>query len=151
MLDINKYAKGRMFSHSFFFVFKMYPQPPRPPTHNRNDEFEEYPLNDTGFIEQRPVMQSPFIEAYPPEERQPRLQPYDSNQPLLQTNPSPPPVMPMPMPYPDNNRYSVTPPISYDGSSPVYYTNAPRRQPRRYKTSKLLVICLYSKQFICFK
>lgn len=117
----------------------MYPQPPQPPTHAGNDEFEEYPLNDTHFVEQRPVMQSPFTNLYP-QEVPPRLQPYDSNQPLL-PNPSPPPLMPMP--YPETNQYPDLPPhISYDintnGSSPGYYTNAPRRQPRRYKTSKLV-------------
>jgi hypothetical protein len=114
----------------------MYPRPPQPPTHSGNEEFEEYPLNDTRFIEQRPVMQSPFIDVYPAD--RPRIQPYDSNQPLLRT--TPPPVMPMPSP---NN-------ISYNDSAPGYYTVAPRRQPRRYKTSKSLSYFVVERQFICF-
>ncbi|KAI9486061.1 MAG: chitin synthase 1 [Benjaminiella poitrasii] len=133
------------------------------PSHAKDDEFEQYPLNDTSFVEQRPVMQSPFSDPYTVEEHAPPMPTYDSNQPLLPHNshtsmPMPPaPLSSMQSPFIDGpSPYSegpLPPPLSspfLDGPSPppmmdpsfgnesppVYYTGAPRRQPRRYKTTK---------------
>lgn len=120
--------------------------PPPIPSHTGDDEFEQYPLNDTNFVEQRPVMQSPFADPfsasveqnYTVEQHEPPMPIYDtSNQPLLNNPP------PMPQPF-SENRYPDTPPApnglggggSGNEAPPFYFTGAPRRQPRRYKTSK---------------
>lgn len=113
----------------------MYPPtgPPHPPSHTSQDQ---YPLNDTNYVEHRPV-QSPFSDPYPLEQsytvetHEPRMPIYD-NQPLLQNNT-------MPMPYPEND-YSVKPEVyneHIEHVTPTYFTGAPSRQLRRYKTGKL--------------
>ncbi|KAL9548850.1 Chitin synthase, class 1 [Mucor bainieri] len=120
--------------------------PPPIPSHTGDDEFEQYPLNNTNFVEQRPVMQSPFADPfsasveqnYTVEQHEPPMPTYDtSNQPLLNNPP------PMPQPF-SENRYPDTPPIptglggggNENDVPPFYFTGAPRRQPRRYKTTK---------------
>jgi chitin synthase len=123
--------------------------PPQIPSHSRDDEYDQYPLNDTNFVEQRPAMQSPFADPYSAsveqnytiEQHGPPMPSYDtSNQPLLDSNQLPP----MPQPF-SENRYpeSPPPPLGLNIESevpPFYFTGAPRRQPRRYKTSKLINI-----------
>lgn len=115
----------------------MYPPtgPPHIPLHQHQDEHAEYPINDTSFIEHRPV-QSPFSDPYPLEQsytvetHEPPMPVYD-NQPLLYPNA-------MPMPYSDE---SIKPEVyneQVENVTPTYFTGAPRRQPRRYKTSKFL-------------
>lgn len=136
----------------------MYPPPPtgppQLPSHlGSDDEYDQYPLNERDFIERTPVMQSPFSDPYPVETHEPPMPTYDS-QPLLQQNH---PIMPtaMPLPY-ANNRYSTptSPPPNQDvfndnnkfnteGTTPPYFTGAPRRQPRRYKTSKYSLHVLF--------
>ncbi|KAI8636718.1 chitin synthase 2 [Parasitella parasitica] len=109
--------------------------PPPIPSHTRDDEYEQYPLNDTSFVEQRPVMQSPFADpfsaaidqSYSVEQHEP---PMPSNQPLLNHPP------PMPQPF-SEKRYPDTSPFPPENETPsFYFTGAPRRQPRRYKTTK---------------
>lgn len=136
----------------------MYPPgPPQRPPHGDEQDFERYPLETTRFNEQQPVMQqSPFEDSYTVEEHAPPIPVYE-DQPLLQSSQpitSPPPRMSpsIPMPFPDHGPYSSVPtnepypqyPPAAIGetfgnqadSPPVYFTGAPRRQPRRYKTSK---------------
>ncbi|KAI7905099.1 chitin synthase 1 [Cokeromyces recurvatus] len=141
------------------------------PPHKEDEEFENYPLNNTNFVEQRPVMQSPFTDSYVVEEHTPPIPTYESSQPLLPHNnqsstampippqpPSsnmispfadgpfpfsdgPPPPLSMPSPFAE---HPMSPPIIDNNnnnnfgneSPPVYYTGAPRRQPRRYKTTR---------------
>lgn len=119
-------------------------QPPRIPSHNNSNE--EYPLNETNFVEHVP-QQSPFSDPYPLENSysvetiEPRMPVYD-NQPLLSSNPT---AMPSPIPYPENNHFSTDnvyltpnppPPFNQGNNDPAFFTGAPRRQPRRYKTSE---------------
>jgi chitin synthase len=130
----------------------MYPPgPPQRPPHGE-EEFERYPL-ETRFNEQQPVLQQSPFEDYVVEEHAPPLPVYE-DQPLLQTSQpvmSPPRMSPsIPMPFPDHGPYSSVPTNepypqyppadmgeSFGNNSPdMYFTGAPRRQPRRYKTSK---------------
>ncbi|KAI8979668.1 chitin synthase 2 [Mycotypha africana] len=118
--------------------------PPQPLPHLRDEEYDQYPLSETNFVEQRPVIQSPFVDPYPAvEEHQPPMPTYDSSQPLLQN----PTIMtpPMPQPYGNGSPYSESTTLPIPGgyespmggrASPGFYTGAPRRQPRRYKTTK---------------
>lgn len=129
----------------------MYPRPSAPPqlpSHSNSDnEYDQYPLNETNFVERQPVMQSPFSDPYPPlessyhvETHEPRMPIYDS-QPLLSSNNT----ISMPMP---DNRYSNIPNEQYNNDNDAsFFTGAPRRQPRRYKTSKH-ILTFMSKCFI---
>lgn len=122
----------------------MYPPtgPPQPPSHTREEEFGQYSVNDTNFVEQRHV-QSPFSDSYPLEHsyaveiHEPPMPVYD-NQPLLQNNA-------MPMPFSENVYSDPVKPEIYneqiETAVPTYFTGAPRRQPRRYKTSKFMQMC----------
>lgn len=139
----------------------MYP-PPRPP-HGDEEDYDRYPLETTRFNEQQPVLhqQSPFEDSYTVEEHAPPIPVYE-DQPLLH-NSQPiisPQISPsIPMPSPGHSPYSSVPTnepypqyptadIGDNGQQPVYFTGAPRRQPRRYKTSKkcLFFLSLFFKK-----
>ena len=97
----------------------MYRSPP--PTHHKS-EYDQYPMHETNFSPRPGDRGSPFADPYmdPPMQRN-----NFDHQPLLQqpaspyVGGSPRPVQFMP------------------GSPNPRYGEAPRRQPRRYKTSKL--------------
>lgn len=148
----------------------MYRNSTAPPTHtgSSDDEYDQYALNERNFIEMRPpaMHSSPFSDPYPVETHEPPMPVYDY-QPLLQQHKNTPPPMRMNMPSPHtmplpwtNNRYSSnlsssnlsstnqtphdvyndTSKLNEDSSTPPYFTGAPRRQPRRYKTSMLSLV-----------
>ncbi|KAF7728325.1 Chitin synthase, class 1 [Apophysomyces ossiformis] len=105
----------------------MYPSN-QPHTAEHKSEHDQYPLHETQFVPQQMDRGSPFADPYP-EEPQHAPGAYDS-QPLL-NNPSQPPY-PMPNTPPSNYpQYPPAPP-----SPNMHYGEAPRRQPRRYKTTR---------------
>lgn len=119
----------------------MYQPPP-----GQKSEHDQFPLQDTQFSHQPPVTRSPFDDDhYPADQHTPQ---YD-HQPLLDSHnqypPAPPsnfPSSPGGSPYPQYNTNSPTggPPTYFAPPSPnMHYGEAPRRQPRRYKTSKLFL------------
>lgn len=127
----------------FFLTIKMYPEGPKP-------EHDQFPLQDTQFSNQPPVHRSPFEDPYPED------QPHFDKQPLLTspaypptqypTSPPPPnfpgsPAVQQPYPPFNNNPSPVSPgvPAYFNPAPPspnMHYGQAPRRQPRRFKTSK---------------
>lgn len=116
----------------------------------QKSEQDQFPLQDTQFSNQPPVTRSPFDDDhYPADQHMPQ---YD-HQPLLASGMAPtppvgggyppvnnPPYPPSPgetSPYPSYNSNSPTTPQFFTPPSPnMHYGEAPRRQPRRYKTSK---------------
>lgn len=140
MVDIKvpEKNKGLFFFYYFFFFYsshQMYPGVPR-------SEHEQFPLHDTQFSYQPPVHNTPFGDTY--QEEQP--QPFYDNQPLLTSPPYPPvhrppnPAVGSPYP-PYQNPGPPSPGIPGNlnplpPSPTMHYGQAPRRQPRRYKTSK---------------
>lgn len=119
----------------------------QPPPPGQKSEQDQFPLQDTQFSHQPPVSRSPFDDDhYPADQHMPQ---YD-HQPLLDSgmgaNPQyppvnnyPPPPSPGSSPYPQYNTNSPVggPPTYFTPPSPnMHYGEAPRRQPRRYKTSK---------------
>ncbi|KAG0749821.1 hypothetical protein G6F57_002962 [Rhizopus arrhizus] len=113
----------------------MYPGVPR-------SEHEQFPLHDTQFSYQPPVHNTPFGDTY--QEEQP--QPFYDNQPLLTSPPYPPvhrppnPAVGSPYP-PYQNPGPPSPGIPGNlnplpPSPTMHYGQAPRRQPRRYKTTR---------------
>ncbi|KAK4510924.1 Chitin synthase, class 2 [Mucor velutinosus] len=116
---------------------------------NQKSEHDQFPLQDTQFSNQPPVTRSPFDDDhYPADQHMPQ---YD-HQPLLASSMPPgppgyppvnnPPYPPSPgdtSPYPSysNNSSSPTIPQYFNPPSPnMHYGEAPRRQPRRYKTTR---------------
>ncbi|CAO0802047.1 unnamed protein product [Mucor circinelloides] len=115
---------------------------------NQKSEHDQFPLQDTQFSNQPPVTRSPFDDDhYPADQHMPQ---YD-HQPLLASGMPPgpgyppvnnPPYPPSPgdtSPYPSysNNSSSPTIPQYFNPPSPnMHYGEAPRRQPRRYKTTR---------------
>ena len=118
----------------------MYPNPggPPPPPPGHKSEYDQYPLQDTQFAPQPVERMDPFADPYPDQQR-----PAYDNQPLLRDPPQPF--------YPPDNSFHQEQPQQPGGSpsprpafvappSPnMHYGGAPRRQPRRYKTSKFVV------------
>ncbi|KAI8889323.1 glycosyltransferase family 2 protein [Backusella circina FSU 941] len=109
-----------------------------------NPEQDQYPLQDTQFSNQPSVNRSPFEDPYPDEHNVPAHQPLLHSQtsvyPPSGNFPNTPPVAPYP-PYHNNN--SSSPIVSQDnyvGFNPpspnMHYGEAPRRQVRRYKTTR---------------
>jgi chitin synthase len=119
---------------------------------SNNPEQDQYPLQDTQFSNQPPVNRSPFEDPYPDEHGTP------AHQPLLnsQTTVYPPSgnfqnTPPYP-PYHNNNSSSpVVPQDNYVGFNPpspnMHYGEAPRRQVRRYKTSKVSFFIVIIKRY----
>lgn len=120
----------------------MYQPPP-----GQKSEHDQFPLQDTQFSHQPPVTRSPFDDDnYPADQHMPQ---YD-HQPLLDSGVGPnlpyppvnnnyPPSSPGASPYPQYNSNSPVggPPTYFTPPSPnMHYGEAPRRQPRRYKTSR---------------
>lgn len=117
----------------------MYPNNPPPPPGHQTPEYDQYPMQDTHFAPPQHVDRGdPFADPYPDHAAAPGA--YD-NQPLLRGSPAP---------YPRNDEYfspgagAGAPPSpqpefpAFTPPSPnMHYGGAPRRQPRRYKTSKL--------------
>ncbi|CEG66965.1 Putative Chitin synthase 1 [Rhizopus microsporus] len=121
----------------------MYPEGPKP-------EHDQFPLQDTQFSNQPPVHRSPFEDPYPED------QPHFDKQPLLTspaypptqypTSPPPPnfpgsPAVQQPYPPFNNNPSPVSPgvPAYFNPAPPspnMHYGQAPRRQPRRFKTTR---------------
>ncbi|KAI8354001.1 chitin synthase 2 [Blakeslea trispora] len=120
--------------------------PPPPPDHKA--EHDQYPLQDTQFSNQPPVSRSPFDDDhYPADQHMPA---YDQ-QPLLASGMAPasypshpyPPGPPSPgggmmSPYPSyGGESSPATPQYFNPPSPnMHYGEAPKRQPRRYKTTR---------------
>lgn len=129
-----KLTKSFFFSLLSFLKKTMYQPPP-----GQKSEYDQYPLQDTQFTNQPPITRSPFDDDRYPADNPPMH--YDQ-QPLLHNPPSYPPSNVYP-PHPGDSPYP-----SYPGSSPsipqqfnppspnMHYGEAPRRQPRRFKTSK---------------
>ncbi|KAI7865034.1 chitin synthase 1 [Spinellus fusiger] len=95
----------------------------------QKQEHDQYPLYDTQFAPQPVDRASPFADPYPEEQQGPKG--YD-HQPLLRDNG---PVYPDPFAqsnYPPNPNY----PANIPTSPGMHYGEAPRRQPRRYKTTR---------------
>nr|P87073.1 RecName: Full=Chitin synthase 1; AltName: Full=Chitin-UDP acetyl-glucosaminyl transferase 1; AltName: Full=Class-II chitin synthase 1 [Phycomyces blakesleeanus NRRL 1555(-)]BAA19857.1 chitin synthase [Phycomyces blakesleeanus] len=100
----------------------------------QKQEHDQYPLHDTQFVPQQMDRNSPFADPYP--EDQPPPSGYD-HQPLLRDNaPSyPPDPFGQPGGYPPQS--TMYPPQPMGPPSPnMRYGEAPRRQPRRYKTTR---------------
>lgn len=137
---------------SLFFIFDFFHFASTMYQPNQKSEHDQFPLQDTQFSNQPPITRSPFDDDhYPADQHMPQ---YD-HQPLLASGmppgpPGPPgyppvnnaPYPPSPggaSPYPSysNNSSSPTIPQYFNPPSPnMHYGEAPRRQPRRYKTSK---------------
>lgn len=97
----------------------MYRSPP--PTHHKS-EYDQYPMHETNFSPRPGDRGSPFADPYmdqPPMQRN-----NFDHQPLLQQPASP---------YVGGSPHPVQ---FMPGSPNPHYGEAPRRQPRRYKTSK---------------
>ncbi|ORY91906.1 chitin synthase 2 [Syncephalastrum racemosum] len=115
----------------------MYPNnpPPPPPGHHQKSEYDQYPLQDTQFAAQPVDRGDPFADPYS-EEHQQNMPVYD-NQPLL-NNPTgsfgyPPPGTPA---APASPFQQPSPQMQPPPSPNMHYGGAPRRQPRRYKTTR---------------
>ncbi|KAI9268533.1 chitin synthase 1 [Helicostylum pulchrum] len=122
----------------------MYPLTRTSPPSQSDDE--EYALDETRFVERGLAPQSPFLDQYPNtssysvETHEPPIMPLYDNQPLLNHD-TIPMTMPMPMPIPGRYPNSMSPvnPVVLNDSAenvPVFFTGAPKRQPRRYTTTK---------------
>ncbi|CEP15640.1 hypothetical protein [Parasitella parasitica] len=108
-------------------------------------EHDQYPLQDTQFSNQPPVSRSPFEDDHYTVDQ--HTSHYD-NQPLLhstggvyppvQNSPYPPsPGVASPYPSYSNNSSSPTVPQYFNPPSPnMHYGDVPKRQPRRYKTTR---------------
>ncbi|KAI7851910.1 chitin synthase 1 [Circinella umbellata] len=116
----------------------MYPNPggPPPPPPGHKSEYDQFPLQDTQFAPQPVERMDPFADPYPDQQR-----PAYDNQPLLRDPPQPF--------YPSDNSFHQEQQPQQPGSSPsphaafaappspnMHYGGAPRRQPRRYKTTR---------------
>lgn len=125
-------------------------QPP-PPGHG--PENDHYPLQETQFSNNPgPINRSPFEDPYHEEQNQGAF----DHQPLLNSHAGGyPPAPGTPATYPPSPGGSLpqypSSPSTPGGAYPTYnppspnmhYGDAPRRQPRRYKTSKFssFVLC----------
>jgi chitin synthase len=125
----------------------MYQPPP-----GQKSESDQFPLQDTQFSNQPPITRSPFDDDhYPADQHMPQ---YD-HQPLLASGMNQPPTQypPVNPPYPPASPSSPYPPYNAGGAPPspndvpqyftppspnMHYGEVPRRQPRRYKTSKFV-------------
>ncbi|RCI01912.1 Chitin synthase, class 1 [Rhizopus stolonifer] len=88
---------------------------------SREDEFEQCPLNDTDFLEVRPAVRSSGPYSIVP--------PMHDNQPLLH------PISTIPQPTLSSEMHLSS--SMEKNNEPMYYmTRAPKRQPRRYKTTR---------------
>ncbi|KAI8376085.1 chitin synthase 1 [Radiomyces spectabilis] len=112
----------------------MYPSQHPPPGPTPKSEYDQYPMHETQFVPQPIDRNSPFADPYPEE---PAHQPgaYD-HQPLLRDNSAPS----YQEPYPHHQPSPVSPGAVYPQFAPpspnIRYGEAPRRQPRRYKTTR---------------
>ncbi|KAI9019533.1 chitin synthase 1 [Phycomyces nitens] len=101
----------------------------------QKQEHDQYPLHDTQFVPQQMDRNSPFADPYP--EDQPPPTGYD-HQPLLRDNAPSYPPDPFGQPgggYPPQQ--TMYPPQPMGPPSPnMRFGDAPRRQPRRYKTTR---------------
>lgn len=131
----------------------MYPQSRNSPPSQSEDE--EYALDETHFVERGLALQSPFLDQYPNtssysvETHEPPIPLYD-NQPLLNHD-SIPMSMPVPMSVsePYINPISPMNPIVLNDNTenvPIFFTGAPKRQPRRYKTSEFFLKKKYTQK-----
>ncbi|KAI9314902.1 chitin synthase 2 [Dichotomocladium elegans] len=108
------------------------PPAPGPPPPGHKAEYDQYPLQDTQFAPQqvdradpfRSPPTDPFADPYIDHHHQHQHQAYD-NQPLLRDAPS----------YPSSDTYQ-RPVFAAPPSPNMHYGVAPRRQPRRYKTTR---------------
>lgn len=112
----------------------MYNHRSPPPTH------DQYPMRETHFSPQPTDRRSPFVDPY--EDHAPPAPTYD-NQPLLRQHATGAPMSP----YAGGGGYpqgagsphaQFAPTGGMPGSPAMHYGEAPRRQPRRYKTSKCI-------------
>ncbi|KAL1931482.1 hypothetical protein VTP01DRAFT_9625 [Rhizomucor pusillus] len=110
----------------------MYNHRSPPPTH------DQYPMRETHFSPQPTDRRSPFVDPY--EDHAPPAPTYD-NQPLLRQHATGAPMSP----YAGGGGYpqgagsphaQFAPTGGMPGSPAMHYGEAPRRQPRRYKTTK---------------
>lgn len=140
----NFFFSRLLFFSFFFLIIIMYPLTRTSPPSQSDDE--EYALDETRFVERGLAPQSPFLDQYPNtssysvETHEPPIMPLYDNQPLLNHD-TIPMTMPMPMPIPGRYPNSMSPvnPVVLNDSAenvPVFFTGAPKRQPRRYTTSK---------------
>lgn len=121
----------------------MYPNHPPPPVPGHKSEYDQYPLQDTQFAPQPMDRGDPFADPYPAEH--PQAQAAYDHQPLLRDNNMYPPP---PQPDPTYMAEQPSPYPQYAPASPnMHYGGAPRRQPRRYKTSKFLVCSFIESSF----
>lgn len=123
----------------------MYQPPP-----GQKQEYDQYPLQDTQFTNQPPITRSPFDDDQYPTDNTPMH--YDQ-QPLLNHPPYPPqnlyPSHPGDVsPYPTYTNSSPSIPQHFNPPSPnMHYGEAPRRQPRRFKTSNFCFFLLTINPF----
>ncbi|RUO96548.1 chitin synthase N-terminal-domain-containing protein, partial [Jimgerdemannia flammicorona] len=103
---------------------------------------DQYPLHDTHFSEQQPMSRAPNFAADPYPDHPEDFRAYGGGdymaEPLLQTNPVGPPVGVPPAFDAYGNQAQAQPGVRFQAppSPGPHYGEAPRRQPRRYKTTR---------------